>query len=184
MRIRCSYCREYYGEKEPLTDDSTTHGICPECYAYYALQWRGQSLSEFLDGFEFPILALDASERIIAANRRMADLLHRAPEQMRGLRAGEAAECVYARRPEGCGQSVHCLRCTLRLNVTDTFKTGREHRRVPASLELNRGQANFLVSTRKVGEAVYVLVDEPPDLPQADQPALSGNVLGRRPKPI
>lgn len=28
----CSYCKKYYGKKEPLEDHRITHGICPECY--------------------------------------------------------------------------------------------------------------------------------------------------------
>jgi len=31
MKIKCSWCGKAMGEKEPLDDQSTTHGICKEC---------------------------------------------------------------------------------------------------------------------------------------------------------
>ena len=31
MRQVCYVCRIFYGTKEPLDDDSETHGLCPEC---------------------------------------------------------------------------------------------------------------------------------------------------------
>ena len=27
----CSYCNQVYGEREPLSNESVTHGACPEC---------------------------------------------------------------------------------------------------------------------------------------------------------
>lgn len=32
MKIVCAWCGKYMGEKEPLDDPQTTHGICPDCY--------------------------------------------------------------------------------------------------------------------------------------------------------
>jgi len=29
--VKCSWCKKHLGEKEPLSDFSITHGICPEC---------------------------------------------------------------------------------------------------------------------------------------------------------
>ena len=34
MRQACLVCKILYGLKEPLEDDSITHGFCPECYAF------------------------------------------------------------------------------------------------------------------------------------------------------
>ena len=35
MRVRCAWCRTILGEKEPLSDDSVTDGICDDCLAKY-----------------------------------------------------------------------------------------------------------------------------------------------------
>jgi hypothetical protein len=32
MIIVCAWCKRTYGEKEPLDDKSTTHGMCEECH--------------------------------------------------------------------------------------------------------------------------------------------------------
>lgn len=31
MKIICAWCRQVIGEKEPLEDDTVTHGICADC---------------------------------------------------------------------------------------------------------------------------------------------------------
>jgi hypothetical protein len=33
MRIICSWCKKYMGEKEPLNDPTETSGICDTCLA-------------------------------------------------------------------------------------------------------------------------------------------------------
>ena len=35
MKIRCAWCKTVLGEKEPLSDDSVTDGICDSCLAKY-----------------------------------------------------------------------------------------------------------------------------------------------------
>jgi len=32
MRRVCCVCKKFFGFKEPLDDDSETHGFCPECF--------------------------------------------------------------------------------------------------------------------------------------------------------
>lgn len=32
MKVVCAWCGKDMGEKEPFDDESTTHGMCPECY--------------------------------------------------------------------------------------------------------------------------------------------------------
>ena len=32
MNQICCVCKILYGRKEPLNDDSETHGLCPECF--------------------------------------------------------------------------------------------------------------------------------------------------------
>ena len=33
MIRKCAWCQSYMGEKEPLNDQSVTHGICKSCLA-------------------------------------------------------------------------------------------------------------------------------------------------------
>jgi len=32
MKIVCAWCNKDMGQKEPLSDKSTTHGMCKECF--------------------------------------------------------------------------------------------------------------------------------------------------------
>ena len=160
MQIRCSYCRAIYGEKEPLGDPSVTHGICQDCLAYYEPQWQDQGLDEFLERYEYPVLAADAEGRIVAANQAMSKLLNKPVEQFRHQLGGEATECVYARLPEGCGKTVHCQRCAIRMAVESTRATGKPLHRIPASLALEDARVRFLISTFLEGEVVHLVVEE------------------------
>ena len=161
MRVVCSYCQADLGEKEPLDDPAVSHGICAVCHAHFRRQWKGLSLSEYLDDVPCPVVVVDEDVRMIAANKRMAELLGRQPGELFGLRGGEALECAYARRPGGCGRQSHCRTCTIRNSVTATFATGEPCVRVPAFLEGKAGGRDLLVSTYKRGPVVQVLIESP-----------------------
>ena len=32
MKIQCAWCKKDLGEKEPLTDNSISHGMCSDCW--------------------------------------------------------------------------------------------------------------------------------------------------------
>jgi PAS domain-containing protein len=162
MRVVCSYCELDLGEKEPLDDPSVSHGMCGACQAHYRRQLKGLSLGEYLDDVSGPVLVVDEDVRMIAANRLMAELLGQRPGDLVGLRGGEVLECAYARRPGGCGQQVHCRTCAIRNSVKNTFSTGEPCVRVPAFLERKEGRLDVLVSTRKRGPVVQVLIENAP----------------------
>jgi hypothetical protein len=73
-------------------------------------------------------------------------------------------ECAYSKLPEGCGNTTHCVACTIRNNVMATFETGKSLERVPAFLNrLDRDsvyKTRFLISTEKVAEVVLLRIDE------------------------
>lgn len=174
MRVICSYCRASLGEKPPLDRDEVSHGMCRECASYFERQWNGLSLGEYLDRFEFPVLVVNEELRVVAANGAMAAMIGREQREVFGLLGGEAAECVHARLPEGCGSTIHCSTCTLRMCVTWTAETGRSIHRVESYLERDRGRENFFVSTVKLGRSVQVLMEPAPAGPPAgDDPGAS-----------
>jgi PAS domain-containing protein len=159
VKVVCSYCASDLGEKAPLEERSISHGMCAACHAHFRRQWRGLSLGEYLDAFPCPVIVVDGDARTIAVNGPMADLLGRSSEEVFGLLGGEALECAHARRPGGCGGSVHCRTCAIRNSVTMTLETGEPCLRVPAALERPGGPLRFLVSTHKLGPVVQVVVE-------------------------
>ncbi|MBN2104037.1 hypothetical protein JW835_08370 [bacterium] len=77
---------------------------------------------------------------------------------------GDAMECVYARLPGGCGNTIHCKTCTIRNSVTETFNTGKSLRKVPAYLDQMQDESvkeiKFLISTEMVNDIVLLRIDE------------------------
>lgn len=160
MKVICSYCEKDLGEKEPLENEGVSHGMCSPCRTHFRRQWKGLSLSDYLDAFSFPVAVVDGNVRMIAANRPMAALAGRAPEELVGLLGGEVVECAYARRAGGCGRTIHCKTCTIRGAVARTFETGEPCIRLPASVDRHDGRVRFLISTSKRGPAVEVLLED------------------------
>ena len=165
MRVVCSYCEKGLGDKEPVDDPAISHSICPACRDHFRRQWRGMSLGEYLDAFPGPVVVVDEDLRTIAANQPMAELLGRRLDDVVGLRGGEALECAHARRPGGCGKSVHCRTCTIRNSVTTTYETGEPCLRVPATVERPEGALACLISTCRRGAAVQVVIEPLGDVP-------------------
>lgn len=160
MKVICSYCRKRLPDKAPFDDPEPTHTMCAECLAYFEAQWKGQGLGEYLNRFDAPVLAVDADGRLIAANQSAAELLGRPAEELTGLLGGEATECVNARLPGGCGQTIHCQRCTIRKTVTETMQTGKPSTDVHAYLDRDEGRVYFLISTEREGDFVRLTIRE------------------------
>ena len=160
MRVICSYCRGEIGEKEPLDDNRTTHSMCAECVEHFSKQWDGLKLGKYLDSFEAPVLVVNAEGRTVAANQRSADMLGKCERDLYGLLGGEVMECVYARLPEGCGRTIHCKTCTIRITLMSTMETGEPRVRVPAYLDQERGRVQLMISAFKEGSLVRVVIEE------------------------
>ena len=78
-------------------------------------------------------------------------------------KGGEVFECAYAGLPGGCGRTVHCDGCTIRINVMDTHRTGQSRLRVPAYLFRGKPddseKTDYFISTEKVGKVVLLRID-------------------------
>jgi PAS domain-containing protein len=165
MKIVCAWCDKVLGEKNPsaTTDEVVSHGICQEC-AKKMLAPMAMPMTAFLDRFPAPVFLMDGDVRVIAANTKGYSVLGKKPEDVDGRLGGDAFECSYAKLPGGCGKTVHCKSCAIRLTVTDTIQTGRSHFRVPAypDLHLITGEKRirFHISTCKAVNSVILSIDE------------------------
>lgn len=159
----CAWCRREMGFKEGPQGD-ITHGICPECYRRFFGKVERESLSEFLEWLGVPVFLVDGDVRVVAANRKAADLVGTEPADLEGAYGGEVIECARSRLPGGCGRTVHCRACTIRNTVTDTFRSGRSHLRIPAVADGRSSEGGhlvrYLISTEKAGEGVLLRIDE------------------------
>lgn len=166
MKIRkiCAWCKKDLGAVPPAgykTRHEVTHGICPDCLRKF-FDFDAQSLEEFLARFEHPVFLVDSNGRAISANTKGLSVLQKSLDEITGQLGGNIFECKYA--AEGCGQTVHCKSCTIRNAVEETYKTGQSFTKVPAYPDLHlitkENEIRFLISTKKMGEAVILQIDE------------------------
>ncbi len=147
------------GEKEPHDNQDISHGMCKACLNHFERQLDGLDLSDYLDQFEKPVLAVTKERRAIGINQSMADMLGKKREDIRGLLGGEVMECQYARLPEGCGDSVHCRDCTIRNTVLKSAATGRNYKNVKAYLQRDDARYAVEVSTLSQDTHIVVVID-------------------------
>ncbi len=160
MYVVCSYCERDLGQRPPIDDERTSHGICEDCFTYYAEQWEGLQLGEFLDRYSTPVVAVDGDGRVMAVNKAMAAMMQVDRAQARGLLGGDFMECVYARLPGGCGQTVHCTSCTIRHAVETTLASDQPIERSPATLTQGGGTVDLLISTTRKGQYVQLVIED------------------------
>jgi PAS domain-containing protein len=160
----CAWCNKEISADSGQPDGMISHGICLECQDYFFPLKGSRSFAEFLDLLPVPVLVVDDDVRIITANKKARRLLGKKTVRIKGLRFGEAIMCPYARLPGGCGQTVHCRSCTVRLTIHDTYTTGQSHYNVPAYQDIcfdsKVKNISVLISTEKSGEFVFVKIHE------------------------
>lgn len=160
MKVICSYCRKTIGKIEPFNDYTVSHGMCKECYNYYKDQIKGLSLDKFLDRFDAPLLIVDKDGRIVAANKMIENIISGSHRDVFGLLGGEVMECVYARLPEGCGETVHCLACSIRNAVMAAMESGEPQMHVPVTLSQENKEIEMVISTEKIGSFVRIIIED------------------------
>jgi len=173
----CAWCGKEMGRK-PGPENEITHGACPECVKYFLLSDPAPSLPDFLQSLGMPVLLVDGDVRVRAGNPLAASLVGKDLDALEGTYGGQVVECARARLPGGCGKTVHCRACAIRNTVTDTFRTGRSHSRVPALADQLTADGErvvrFHVSTEKVGAAVLLRIDDV--APGEGEPEVDGEI--------
>jgi PAS domain-containing protein len=140
-----------------------THGICETCAGEH-FGSPGQSLTEFLDTLELPVLVVNEAGLVQLANTPARRMLGKDPGQIAGRPGGDVFECVFAALPAGCGHTLHCKGCVIRRTVMGTMETGQPQHRVPATQRLRTEGGvraiDFHISTERVADFVLLRIDE------------------------
>ena len=147
MRVVCAYCAKPMPDKEPLDDDSLSHGMCDECLDEYPRRWLGVSMSEYVEGFALPVMVVGRERVVIGTNSKAAAILGKTTDQTRGILGGDVMECAYSKLPGGCGQTVHCTACTVRRAVNKAMSTCQGETSVSAYVETVNGRVFMVIST-------------------------------------
>ena len=166
MKNICAWC------KKELEDDllpagnskyEITHGICLSCKEYFFSD-QSHTLDSFLNRLQEPVLIVNDKGDVLLANDHAQKVLKKDVKAEGDLRIGNFVECAFAKMPGGCGTTIHCVACTLRSSINNTFKTGKSLKQVPAVLNHTNGiethQVDFLISTEKVDDVVLLRIDD------------------------
>jgi PAS domain-containing protein len=165
MKKICSWCGADLdlGRAPAPQGGPVTHGICPKCRDLMIRKIPG-SLAALLDQFDMPILLVDENAVAQGANIAACKALGRDRASVTGFLAGDLTMCAHARQPGGCGKTVHCAGCQVRLSVTRTHQTGESLSNIDAyqdvETDLGVRRRHLRISTEKVGEFVLLQIDE------------------------
>lgn len=172
MKLVCAWCQKLLVD-DTSGDTRISHGICEDCLRK-ALGDTAISLSDFLNGLEFPVLVTDQDMGVVEANHAAGKILGKPASRMKHTSAGVAIECYYAGLPDGCGKTPQCRGCALRQNITDTYADGQPRYGRYAQLQIVAGNSpkmvQFHFSTQKVGELVMFAIEEIKDLGSGPSP--------------
>jgi PAS domain-containing protein len=160
MRLVCAYCRKVVREDPGSPAADVSHGMCAECEEHFGRLWDGMSVSEYLDTLPRPIVVLDGSGRIVAANEKVSALSGCGKEDLAGALPGRAFACVRSRLPEGCGKTVHCRECTIRRALAQVQETGDPVVRAPAWAKTDHGRVDLRITVAAAKGLVTVVVED------------------------
>lgn len=165
MQSMCAWCDHPLGSREGGAGEQhpITHGICRTCSEALWQESGGVPVLEFLQSLEIPTLLVDGDGRVDEVSPHVLSLLEKTQEEVANRLGGEVLDCVNAELPGGCGKTELCSACTVRNTITDTYRTGESHVRVPAALTV-RGdgssrEMSFLLTTEKGGDRVLVQIE-------------------------
>ena len=164
MIKKCNYCNGQFDVASyGKTIGATSNGICPSCMMKLESQ-EGISLQDFIDTMIVAIIVLDEKGSIQTVNEKARSLFNKELFFFKGQSIGRVFECEYAQLPGGCGETVHCSGCAIRMAVTETFTSGNPVYRMEATLkDVKLGEQykiHYYISTRKRGDAVLLQIEE------------------------
>lgn len=167
MKRECAWCRRTLaGPASTAAEDrEITHGICDECATNIEFQ-QGVKLARFLDALNAPLLVRDEHDNVQTLNQAASKLLGIDRRVFAAKKRGLVFECQHARHPEGCGRTIHCSGCAIRIAVQQTATTGRGVLRQPATLKQDDKEVCLLITTEKVGTIILLRIDEMKDASQ------------------
>jgi PAS domain-containing protein len=140
-----------------------THGICDECAAGLE-KGLDDDASSFLDQLAAPVAIVDAAGIVSMANSQATAFLGKKLSDIKGHTSGQVFGCINADLEGGCGKTVNCSGCPIRIAVVETHETGRAvgHRAafLHSSSDGGERRVDLTISTERVGSVVMLRVDE------------------------
>lgn len=161
----CAWCKKEMRDTpaEDVSEGMISHGICEECVSTF-FGYTKVELMDYLDRLGAPVLVVNSTGTVECANLKALEVLNKEMQEVEGFKDGDVFECAYAKLPEGCGHTIHCDACTIRITVTDTFQTGKRHINTQAYLAKGTPgdihEIKLLISTENVAGVVLLRIDK------------------------
>ncbi|MEI7725979.1 MAG: PAS domain S-box protein [Bacteroidota bacterium] len=112
-----------------------------------ALEQRKAELKAIYDYSPVMMAIVDSNRRILYANPAFTSLTGTAEEQLKSGHACGVFGCINAFDDiRGCGFGENCRKCTLKLAMDDTIKTGNGHSNIEFNATLNKNGETLKVS--------------------------------------
>ena len=164
MKIKCRSCNgEIDNQNLGAIIDYLKDELCSNCKLDLSCR-EGITLQEVIDKQIAPIIVLDQEGLVQTVNEKARELFNQTLYYFRGKTVGKVFECKYAQLPEGCGKTVHCSSCSIRLAISETFTSGKPVTRMGATLKsLGSGEQqeiHYYISTMKRRDAVILQIDD------------------------
>lgn len=163
MKRLCIKCKKEPAVIEPSREGHPIfRGVCASCRRKIE-SGDLQTVHEILDSLHAPILLLDSRQRVRAANKQARDILNRPLLDIENHLIGDAMECLNARLPGGCGQTVHCQACALKKALDRTME-GHDAITVPAYHDFYQEDGSvtrryFSITTEKLDDFILLRLD-------------------------
>jgi PAS domain-containing protein len=165
MKTLCAWCGSDINSSAAAghSDVNAVYAVCMSC-ANTLKKNMSVKLRDFLDELNIPVVLVDSGGVVQAANRMVCRMLGKDQLQMEGFFGGEVFECIYAKLPEGCGNSIHCSGCAIRRAVMETFSTGKGVTGYPATLKQQTPagvqELSLSISTEMFTDYVMLRINE------------------------
>jgi hypothetical protein len=157
MRIECSYCGKFMGDKVPLGDLRVSHGVCQPCWETLVLPETSNIRIPWPEK-RVPVLVVNRELRVVEANQEAEQLVGRGPRD-RGLLPGDYLGCMFALEPGGCGKTDKCGTCSVRTAVQAALG-GVTCSYLPVSLRQDGHALNLTISTQTENGLVMVFLHQ------------------------
>ena len=164
MAFVCAWCNQVIGDDmEPGGNKyNITKGMCEDCSIRLGAKSQ-HYLHDFIEKFKQPVFVVDKDMIVCTSNQSGSITLNKSLLSIEGRLGGDVIECIHAGEPGGCGRTVHCVACTIRKSINQTFETGMGVSHLPAYQITSSPQGplkmKFEISTEKVNNIILLQID-------------------------
>ena len=158
MKTVCASCNKEIKPSFYRDYDIISYGLCKSCKNNLFYQNRVE-LSKYLNSLPVPIILIDPEKGIKTCNEKACEMLSKKLQEIEGHQPGIVLKCKFSKLPGGCGNTPHCVTCTIRQAIMETFTMGKSFHKIPVILNRENQKINLFVSTEKISGLVFLRID-------------------------